>query len=266
MAQRALFCGCTRCNIWGWGAVVEGLPRDVKPRAEYSRTWWSHINWFSDILQLDNKNLITTLSMRFEGDELETTMAVRSEDEGHHWQYLSTIAAAEAVPDASEGFDEPCLVMLEDGDLMCVSRVGSGPGQFLARTYSSDGGSTWSPLDRLPAWSVAPQIVRLTNGVLILSTGRPGLFLWFSTDARGQHWQAFDVQQYHNMVLDKKYSIGEMNNTVQDQTTAYTALVEVTPNHLLLVYDRSPFGWSAVPAGSDERSQIFMLEIDVQRV
>ncbi|HVF09280.1 MAG TPA: sialidase family protein [Abditibacteriaceae bacterium] len=258
--------GGQRYCVEPWGASVEGLPRDVKPRAEQSRTWWSHINWFSDILQLDDKSLITTLSMRFAGDELETTVALRSKDEGRHWHYLSTIAGADAVPDANEGFDEPCLVQLEDGELMCISRVGSSAGQFLARTYSSDGGSTWSPLDRLPAYSVAPQIARLANGVLALSTGRPGLFLWFSADARGQHWQTFDVQQYHNKVLDKKYHIGEMNNTVKDQTTAYTALVEVTPNHLLLVYDRSPFGWSPVPAGSDERSQIFMLEMDVQRV
>ena len=42
-------------------------------------------------------------------------------------------------------------------------------------------------------------------------------------------------------------------------------MVEVSPNRLLLVYDRSPFGWGPVPTDSDERSRIYVLPIEVQR-
>lgn len=251
--------GGRRYAVEPWAAVVDGLPRDVEHWEKPSRTWWSRINWFSDIAVLDDGRFVTTLSMRYRGDARETTEALVSEDEGYHWRYLSTIAGPDAVADATEGFDEPCLIVLEGGDLMCVSRVGSGKTQLLARAYSADGGKTWSALDRLPAYSVAPQVVRLRNGTLVLSTGRPGLFLWFSPDARGRDWQSLDVMAYHNAEVEKPFAMNEK------QTTAYTALTEVGDNRVLLVYDRTPFGWKDVPADSGERSQIYLLELEVQR-
>jgi hypothetical protein len=105
----------------------------------------------------------------------------------------------------------------------------------------------------------------MSNGVLVLSTGRPGLFLWFSTDVRGRDWQAFDLQQHHNSVLEKKYHNEPAGSTVTDQTTAYTAILEVAPNRLMVAYDRTPFGWKPVPVGANESSQIFVMEMDVQR-
>jgi hypothetical protein len=112
----------------------------------------------------------------------------------------------------------------------------------------------------LPAYSVAPQIGRLQNGVLALSTGRPGLFLWFAAEARGRDWQAFDVLAHHNAALDPRVHLQA------DHTTAYTALVEVADNRIFLVYDRTPSGWQPVPADSGQRSQIYLLEVHVQRV
>ena len=50
-----------------------------------------------------------------------------------------------------------------------------------------------------------------------------------------------------------------------EQTTAYTDLVEIEPNRLLMVYDRIPYGWNEVPSDSDERSRIFVLPISVER-
>jgi len=240
-----------------WGATVEGLPKDVAAYPRPSRVWWSRINWFSDILQLEDGRLISTLSLRFDGDTRESTIALVSKDDGRSWKYLSTIADADAVPDAKEGFDEPCLVRLETDELMCVSRVGNG--QKLARTYSGDDGKKWSKIDRLPAASVAPQACRTANGTLVLSTGRPGVFLWFSTDPRGRKWQSVDVISYHNRVL------GPASQMTASQTTAYTAMVEVAPDEVLLVYDRTPLGWRPVTADSGERSQIYLLRFRVIR-
>ena len=249
-----------RCyTVEPWGVVVEGLPHDVEPWGQASRTWWARINWFSDIVALDEDSWITTLSLRYQGHERDSTVALVSEDGGRHWCYLSTIAGPDSVPDAQEGFDEPCLIRLADGDLMCISRVGSGADQPLARTYSSDGGRTWSIPDRLPAYSVAPQILRLQNGVLALSTGRPGLFLWLSSDPRGREWQSLNVMAHHNAVLESPSHLNA------NQTTAYTALVEVSANRFFLVYDRTPFGWQSVPEDARERSQIYLLEVQVQR-
>ena len=251
--------GGRRYCVEPWAVQVHSLPRDVGRYPKPSRTWWNQINWFSDIVRLDGRQFLSTLSLSYEGDNLATTVALISEDEGRNWHYLSTIAGCDAVPDAREGFDEPCLIRLADGDLMCVSRVGSGRAQHLARTYSSDNGRTWSPVDRLPAYSVAPQICRTTNGTFVLSTGRPGLFLWFSTDSRARNWQAIDVMRYHNEVLDQASQMSA------EQTTAYTAMIIVSENRVLLAYDRTPFCWDPVPADSGERSQIYLLDFCVHR-
>ncbi len=254
--------GGSRYAIEPWGATVEDLPRDVEPwsKTHPTRTWWARINWFSDILILEDGSYIATLSLRYDGDAQHGTVALVSEDGGHHWRYLSLIAGSGAVPDAKEGFDEPCLIRLTSGELMCVSRVGSGKDQKLARTYSSDGGKTWAKLDRLPAYSVAPQICGLESGVLALVTGRPGLFLWLSTDPRGEEWQSFDLMAHHNSMVESQFRMDAK------QTSAYIAILEVSPNRVFIVYDRSPFGWDVVPGDSGERSRIYLLEVAVERV
>ena len=249
--------GGRRYTVEPWAAVVEGTPKDIPDYPLSSRVWWSRINWFSDILCLEDGRLISTLSLHFDGDTLASTVALVSADEGRTWRYLSTVADADAVPGAAEGFDEPCLTQLATGELMCISRVGSG--QELARTYSRDNGATWSPVDRLPAVSVAPQICRTAGGTFVLSTGRPGVFLWFSTGTHGRNWQSIDVVAYHNRVLDPA------SRMAADQTTAYTALVETASDEVMLVYDRTPHGWDPVGGDSDERSQIYLLAFRVQR-
>ncbi len=260
--------GGQRYQVEPWATVVEGILHDVAKRSEPSRTAWSHINWFSDIVPLGGGRWISTISLRFDMDKLESTIAVVSDDEGRHWKYLSTVAKADSVIDAIEGFDEPCLLQLADGDLMCVSRVGPGTNQKLAQCYSADGGKTWSAIDRLPAYSVAPQMVRLTSGVLALTTGRPGIFLWLADDARGAHWQSIDLLAHHNAVLPPAESLNADQKTSDqspDQTTAYTAMVRMPDDRLLVVYDRSLFGWAPVPSGATEHSCVYLLEIDVRR-
>ena len=37
-------------------------------------------------------------------------------------------------------------------------------------------------------------------------------------------------------------------------------MVEVAPNRVMMVYDRSPRGWQSIPKG--EKGQIFLLELE----
>ncbi|MBI3942440.1 MAG: exo-alpha-sialidase [Chloroflexi bacterium] len=268
-----------RYNIDLWGSRIEGLPRDVEARKVWSRSHWAVISPFDDTIEVEPGRYLSTSYMTFAGDTRYTTVALVSEDEGRNWRYLSTVAGADADTEAREGFCESCLVKLENGDLMCVGRMGGGRDQLLARTYSSDGGKTWAQIDRLPGWSVMPDILRLSNGVIVISTGRPGLFLWFSTDPRGKNWQPLDVTAYHNAAMDGplstlsthhistgKYGLEpvtrEQYRTVHfdfdnpEQTTAYTSILEVAPNRLLMVYDRIPYGWMPVPTDAEVRSRI----------
>ena len=77
----------------------------------------------------------------------------------------------------------PSVVQTSAGDLVAAMDIGATMSSQDTRSYTSrsnDGGRTWSAIDRLPAYSVAPQIRRLDNDTLVLSTGRPGIFLWLS--------------------------------------------------------------------------------------
>ena len=257
-----------------WGVVIEGLPDRVGIGGSLG-TSWAQMSCFSDILVLEDGAWLSTLSVTYCGKERASIVTIISHTEGRCWQYLSTVAVPDDAPNGLEGFGEPCLVKLADSDLMCVMRVGQHhkqPDQWLRRIYSSDGGRSWSAIDILPAYSVAPQICRLDNDVLVLSTGRPGIFLWLSADVRGTQWHCVDVVDWHNKVLDEPSHIkiptsGTMNpvSALKGQTTSYTAILEVSPNRILLVYDRTPYGWQPVPKDSGEHSQIYLLEAEIQR-
>src|SRR5207253_11106944 len=107
-----------------------------------------------------------------------------------------TLATPEAISWTKEGPEETSVVRLADGDLLAVSRVGSGASSPLVRSYSADNGKTWSAPRAMVAFSVAPCLRRLQSGVLALSTGRPGIFLWLATGARGDEWDSVDILAY----------------------------------------------------------------------
>lgn len=136
---------------------------------------YAQISPSRDMIELEHGCYLASGRLTFKGHTRISVVTLVSENKCRNWRYLSTVADADSVSDAREGPSESCLVRLEDGDLMCVMRVGSGRNRPLARTYSSDGGKTWSEIDRLSAWSVQPRIKRLSNGVLVISTGRPGV-------------------------------------------------------------------------------------------
>ena len=294
--------GGRRLTIEPWGARVEGLPRDV-PRATIESRW-CHVGMalHGTAVEVSPGTYVTTGYCTYEGDARCTTEALVSRDQGRTWQYLGTVAGPDAVADASEGFDEACMTGLADGDLMCVGRVGAM--QQLARTYSSDGGMTWSTPDRLPIGSVSPSMTRLDNGVIAVSAGRPGVSLAFSADSRGREWHAVDILNYHNSVLDVPHHIRLGRPTPANspheeclitqfdpddpfQTTGYTSLLAMPGNRLFLVYDRIPYGWMPVPTEAEfrsrilerypivafppdriqtrERERIYLLEIEVRR-
>ena len=297
--------GAQQYTVELWGSRIEGLPRDVQARTVQSPTRWAEISPFGDIIELEPGRYLSTTYMTFAGDSRYSTVVMVSEDEGRNWHYLSTVCGPEAGADSWEGFCESSLVRLQDGDLMCVGRMGGGRDQLLARSYSSDEGKTWSPIDRLPAWGVLPDLKRLSNGALVISTGRPGLFIWFSTDPRGEHWQPFDIMAHHNAEMDGAHQISpgkyglepvtrdqyytvHHNFDQSDQTTSYTSMLEVEPGRLLVVYDRMPYGWMPVPTDAevrsrilaryptstlppdsmtpDERERIYLLELDLGRL
>ena len=250
---------------------VEGFPcnRQRSPNeGRWSREWPLGINLNGDVVRMGTA-LLATAYGGYEGDEKDCVVAIESRDEGHTWRYVSEIFSAYATPDMVEGANEASLVQLADGDILCVARTGNGRygNRPMIQTRSSDGGRTWAAPQRIAPFSVYPCLRRLDNGLLALSAGRPGLFLWLCEDGLGDKWLPVNVTAHHNAVMDVGHHItdGELFDG-ESQTTSYTQVVPLVPDRLLYIYDRTPFGWKPVPADSWERNRIYALPIRVDRV
>ena len=254
--------GGRKIVIEAGGTRVEGLPRDVAKLAD-DRLLPGQVNHGEQglggrIIEVEGR-LLVPMHLRFAHHmgitPFYSTAVFTSEDEGRSWQYLSTVVGPDAVPGAPHGPCEAVMLLLETGEIMCVMRVGwQGTGWPMVRSYSADGGRSWSPPDRVPAWSVAPDMLRLANGTLLLCAGRPGSYLWLSTDPRGESWERIDLLEHHNRwAPDSGHTIFSQKFLDRDslhnkeQTTSYMSMVEVEPNRVLLAYDRIPFGWNPVP-------------------
>lgn len=57
------------------------------------------------------------------------------------------------------------------------------------------GPSRAAPLPESPCANFMPrvQLLRLSNGLLVVSSGRYGLFMWIAADGVGEQWQTFNV-------------------------------------------------------------------------
>ncbi len=86
--------------------------------------------------------------------------------------------------------------------------------------------------------SIALRVRRLSNGVLACTTGRPGpVVVMFSVDGTGAKWS------HITPIFDGK-------------STHYTDFIEVEPGKLLVVYDRTPYGWNAIPPADAEAKNV----------
>jgi sialidase-1 len=83
-----------------------------------------------------------------------------SDDKGATWRQSETVL--EAPADSKSGLQEPGVVVLADGRLLMLLRTDQG---CQMKSYSSDGGNTWSPVERteLPS-PVAPATVKRLPG------------------------------------------------------------------------------------------------------
>lgn len=235
--------------------------------------WIARLKFDGSALRAGNRILATGYLSKV--GELMRNLLLSSEDGGRTWRYHATIADSSSMPESvrglglghpelggAEGPSETAMIRLADGDLMAVFRVGSGRSWNLRRAYSSDDGRSWTPAEPIPPYSVEPSMLRIANGTIVLSTGRPGIRLWLSADPRGESWQDVDIVDHHNAwAPDATYAISSYGEG-RWQTSSYTEIVEVSPNRLFLVYDR---GAKPVPAHPGDLTRIFVLPIEVLR-
>jgi hypothetical protein len=177
------------------------------------------------------------------------TFFYRSTDEGRSWRVQGRIPFQ---PDETldpkgferDGFTEPTFEILADRSLICVMRS-EGP-MYMSR--SRDLGKTWSKPEIMAPNGVYPRLLRLRNGVLVLSSGRPGAEVRLSYDKQARVWSA------------PRRLVPLTSSNVQADSCGYTDLVALDKNSFLVVYS-----WFKSPApGGQTRKAIMVRKITVR--
>ena len=142
-------------------------------------------------------------------------------------------------------------------------------------------------------FGVEPKIVKLPNGLLVISTGRQGQFLWVADDPP-ESWTPWNVAAHHNRNFAKGAPPGGEEiyqnltyfdwerrredfpqsgrqpphawNEAGSGTTAYTGLVNLPgTNDVVLCYDKNGHAWAPYP-GDGDKSAVFAVRVTIERV
>jgi hypothetical protein len=108
-----------------------------------------------------------------------------SEDGGKTWHYRGCVPPLPEMGD--EGWAEPGLTLLPNGDLLTILRNGEGNAPlYLAR--SDDGGRTWSDPMRSRLNGQYPGLLTMSNGLIVAIYGRPDNRIAVCLDGLGEGW------------------------------------------------------------------------------
>jgi hypothetical protein len=109
--------------------------------------------------------------------------------------------------------------------------------------------------------NVLPRLGCLLNGLLTLSTGRIGLFLYVSAD-NGTSWRGLDIALNHNVLtagVQDRYSEAFVRGAGDStMSTSYTSLVVYAgTNTVQVCYDRLANGWDRAPGSYGNSTAVF---------
>lgn len=202
--------------------------------------------WWGDMKVLPDQSLVALTYPYYHRSRLFTSAAsYRSVDNGRSWKKTGHILYNEA-DERRDGFTEPALELLPNGELLAVLRTTDGNGvgpMYMAR--SADQGATWSAPVAFTETGVLPRLLQLGNGVLVLSSGRPGVELRFSVDG-GRKWTA----------ATKMVPVPDAAK-IQADSCGYTSLAALGKDRFLIAYS-----WFTPPSG---RKSIYVREVRVRK-
>ena len=191
-------------------------------------------------------------------DERRYSLVMVESTDGLDWKFRSLIAGFDCPLAGGEGPCESQTIRLKDGRLMNIFRLASSVPY--GQTFSDDDGRTWSaPVAMKDAHSVQPSVALMKDGSLVLTGGRPGIFAWINRAGDGQDWLRVDLQSHHNEhhpqdAITARFNLG-------DQTTSYTEVVALDEQSVLVMYDRIPHGWNAIPQDSQDTNSIWVVKL-----
>lgn len=113
------------------------------------------------------------------------THLMASGDNGRSFAHRAVIGIDRTSRDL---MGEAALEETADGGLICVMRKTDHEQKPMVIAFSSDAGHTWSPPAEFGEFGVFPYLLRLPSGPLVLSYGRPGVWLRINADGLGRNW------------------------------------------------------------------------------
>lgn len=241
------------------GLVVTGLPRPDQPNVKRGV---SGFVFNGSGVALKDGAYLATLYGTFEGQKRLSLLVAESVD-GFRWQVRAVVADEKCQLTGRDGPSEAATCRLKDGRLMCIFRLGAGAPY--GQSFSSNDGKTWTePVAMKDVFSVQPCLVVRKDGTVILSGGRPGLFIWINSAGDGKDWQRIDMRAHHN-ACQPRDPISVVTTDGKSTTTAYTRIIPLDDDRLLYVYDRIPHGWHAIPKDSTDSNSVWGVRIALER-
>ena len=249
-----------------WIGEHAGL--DDERAVRYSAKELVPVVWWGDMHTLADGSLLAGVYPSYyllENGQVDKQMGVvfhRSTDGGHSWQFQGRIpfqadSSLDSMASERIGFSEPSYEVLADGSLLCVMRsadgdgvtngVGNGP---LYASRSADQGQTWSRPAAIAPAGALPRLLRLTNGVTVLSSGRPGVQLRFTKTGGNTQWtDGFEMLAYESERMELPYLV----------SCGYTGLLATGPNRFVMIYS----DFRAKDERGQERKAIKIREVTV---
>lgn len=204
--------------------------------------------WWGDMKVLKDGTLAALTYPYYHASQavpFTSAASYRSTDHGRTWTKAGHILYEEADK-RRDGFTEPALEVLPDGEMLAVLRTTDGNGVGpMYRARSRDQGKTWTKPEAFTETGVLPRLLQLKNGVLVLSSGRPGVDLRFSTDG-GRTWTE----------ARRLVPVPDAGK-IQADSCGYTSLVALGRDRFLIAYS-----WFTPPSG---RKSIYVREVRVRR-
>jgi hypothetical protein len=200
-----------------------GVSGYVRPAEVVLERQWEGViaSSHSQIIELEDGTLLASMYGTLSGDSTTRAFALKSEDRGQSWVYLSTIAHDEL--NMPGGFNESDLLIMPGGTIHCFVRSENSPSPDLYLCTSYDNGESWSQYSQIFDRAASPHALLMDNGIIVVATGRPGNWLLFSDDG-GETWG--DSIEYYT-------------GPNPPGCSNYTSLAQSGDGEILVVYTRT---------------------------